>query len=377
MIDVALISLLLISSSASLLIFPAIGFYIQIVLNFVLFFIALFLAERRGYRIRKKLFRMGTFGSVTQFSIYIGVFYIVLMVSAGFVMGFGESPYSHTPLGILLNAFYVSAFVLGFEFSRTYLLRRLKKTWAIPAIAVFYTIAVLIPTFRFLPQGKLETLKYIGSDIIPTLTQQLFATILAYYSGAYASSIYVGIAMGFEWFSPILPKLDWMLNSFIKSLAPAIGYAILSSEASIKQIKVKKGEDLKSWIATFVACMLLLLFFTGKLGYHPAVVGSGSMSPTICTGDIVIVKKVNLSEIHVGDIVQYYSDEGYTITHRVIKIEETPNGLIFVTKGDANDIPDKPFKADRILGKVVFVIPKLGLIPLMIRDLLRMIVGGG
>jgi len=374
--DIVLIGLLILSS-ASLLIFPAIGFYVQIILNFTLFCLAMFLAERKGYRIKKKFFRMKTFRSVTQFSIYIGVFYVILMVSAGFVMGFGESPYSHSLLGVLLNFLYVSSFVLGFEFSRAYLLRRLRKVWAISAVAVFYTILMLIPTFRFLPKSNLEILRYVGSDIIPTLSQQFFATILAYYSGAYASSIYLGITIGFEWFSPILPKLGWMVNSFIKSLAPAIGYAIMSSETSTKQVKVKKGEDLKSWIATFVACMLLILFFTGKLGYHPAVVGSGSMSPAICTGDIVIVKNVDPSEIHVGDIIQYYSDQGYTVTHRVIKIEETPEGLIFTTKGDANDVPDKPFKADRIIGKVVFVIPKLGLIPLIIRDTFRMIVGGG
>lgn len=375
--DMLILIGLLIISNTLLVITPINGFYLQIVINFLIFCLAVFFARRRGYNINKKLFRMKTFGSAVKFAVYIGIFYVVLMVSAGFIMGFGKSPYSHTPFGILINILYISSFVLSLEFSRAYILRRIKKYWSIIAIALLYTAIVLTPTFRFLPKGKLELLKYIGSRIIPTLSQQFFATLLAYCSGAYASSIYSGIIMGFDWLSPVLPKLDWIINSFIRALVPAIGYTIMSSEMAIRYVKVKKEEDIKSWIATFIACILLILFFSGKFSYHPAVVGSGSMTPTICTGDIVIVKKVNPSDIHVGDIVQYYSGEGYTITHRVIKIEKTPNGLIFITKGDANNVPDKPFKADRIIGKVVFVIPKVGLIPLVIRDFIKHIIGGG
>ncbi len=367
--DVVVI-LLLFLSQLSLILFPLMGFYVQIVLNFTLFLVAIYLAQKRGYNIKRRFFRMKTFGNPTTFSLYMGIFYAILMLSAGFVMGFGKSPYSHTPLGLITNALYISAFVLGYEFSRAYLLRRIRKTWAIPAIAVFYTFLTLIPTFRTPPIGKLQILKYVGYEVIPNLTNQLFASILAYYAGAIPASVYSGLIMGFEWFSPILPKLDWMANAFIKALVPSIGYAIISSETAVKKVEVKR-EDIRSWIATFIACMLLILFFTGKLGVHPAIVGSGSMRPTIDVGDIVIVKKVNISDIHVGDIIQYYSNEGYTVTHRVIKMYELPNGTVMiVTKGDANDIPDKPFKADRVIGKVVFVIPKVGLIPIMIRDLL-------
>ena len=375
--DVLILIGLLTVSNALLLIAPANVFYFQIVLNFFIFFLCVFLANRNGYNIYRRLLRMRTFGSILNFAMYMGVLYVVLMVSAGFIQGFGKSPYSHTPLGILLNVLYISSFVLSFEFSRAYAVRRIKKPESAVIVALLYTVIVLLPTLRFLPKSRLGVLKYIGSEVIPVLSQQFFNTLLVYKSGAYASSLYSGITMGFEWLSPVLPKLDWMTSSFIGTLVPSLGYAIMSAETSVRRVRVKKEEDIKSWIVTFVACMLLILFFTGKLGYHPAVVGSGSMSPAIHVGDIVIVKKVNPSNIHVGDIVQYYSGKGYTITHRVIEIRKTPNGLIFVTKGDANNVPDKPFKANRIVGKVVFVIPKIGLIPLIIRDLIRRIVRGG
>ena len=373
-----LILILLALSALIYVITPVWSFYLEIVVGTLLFVSVL--KSDLGYRVRKRHFKLRSFGSPLHFAVYIGLFQVILLLSLGFVVGLGRSPYSHTPIMLMINGIFVLTYVLGREFSRAYILYRFRKLkYIIIIVAVLYTVTTLFPTAYYVSTKPLEILKYVGSNVIPTFTQQLFASILSYYAGAYASSLYFLVVMGFEWFSPVLPNLDWMLKSFLTTLAPAIGYLIMANEITIRRIKVTKKSEggIASWIATFALCMLILLFFTGKLGYHPAVVGSGSMTPTICMGDIVIVKKVNPYDIHVGDIIQYRSDEGITITHRVIAIKETPNGLIFVTKGDANNVADKPFKEDRVIGKVVFVIPKLGLIPLMIRNLIwRMLRGG-
>ncbi|MGB9826039.1 MAG: hypothetical protein ACPLRU_05145 [Desulfofundulus sp.] len=52
-------------------------------------------------------------------------FHILLQVAGGMVDGFGKSPYSFTPAGILLNIFYVGFRLGGMEFSRAYLLNSL------------------------------------------------------------------------------------------------------------------------------------------------------------------------------------------------------------------------------------------------------------
>jgi len=54
--------------------------------------------------------------------------------------------------------------------------------------------------------------------------------------------------------------------------------------------------------------------------------------------------------------------------HRIIDIYEEDGGLVFVTKGDNVDLPDPPVPADAIAGKAVFLLPKVGLPSLWIRE---------
>ena len=79
---------------------------------------------------------------------------------------------------------------------------------------------------------------------------------------------------------------------------------------------------------------------------------SGSMSPALRPGDLVIVK--GEEPIDIGDIVTVESGE-FTYTHRVV---EKLEGDMFRLKGDANEEPDpNPVEPSQIVGKAVFIIP--------------------
>ena len=90
--------------------------------------------------------------------------------------------------------------------------------------------------------------------------------------------------------------------------------------------------------------VLLLAIDVGPrfLPYQALVVRSGSMSPAIPTGSLVFYKKVQASQLKVGDII-VFNEPGTTntkVTHRIKAIRTGPTGTYFVTKGDANGIPD-------------------------------------
>ena len=80
-----------------------------------------------------------------------------------------------------------------------------------------------------------------------------------------------------------------------------------------------------------------------------------SMEPTLNVKDMVIVKITK--DIKVNDIITYEED-GNLITHRVIDIK---NDTI-TTKGDANNSLDVKVPKEKIVGKIVFVIKKGGII---------------
>ena len=80
---------------------------------------------------------------------------------------------------------------------------------------------------------------------------------------------------------------------------------------------------------------------------------TGSMEPSLHTGDYIYVKKTDAADLKVGDIISFYSEEddvrGKIVTHR---IAECNSDGTFTTKGDANKTADvKHVRADQLVGK--------------------------
>lgn len=113
----------------------------------------------------------------------------------------------------------------------------------------------------------------------------------------------------------------------------------------------------------FIQLKVLNKTYINYFGYTFFEVVSGSMSPTINTHDLIIVKLDN--EVKEDDIVTFYKDKSF-ITHRITEYIDDENIL---TKGDANNTTDKSITKDEILGKVVYIIPKFGIIRVMLSDI--------
>lgn len=101
------------------------------------------------------------------------------------------------------------------------------------------------------------------------------------------------------------------------------------------------------------------------------VVSSGSMIPALNINDVLIVKDGNsnsFDSLKIGDVIVFHAAaEDRVIVHRIAEIQTGSHGeRIITTKGDANDasIPgvDNPIRVSQYIGKVVYVIPGLGLI---------------
>jgi len=82
--------------------------------------------------------------------------------------------------------------------------------------------------------------------------------------------------------------------------------------------------------------------------YPIASITSSSMWPALKKGDIVFIKNVDKSELEIGDIVIYRNEKGFTI-HRITELNEET----LRTKGDANNVSDRPIKYEEVVGKAV------------------------
>lgn len=75
-------------------------------------------------------------------------------------------------------------------------------------------------------------------------------------------------------------------------------------------------------------------------GYMPFSIQTGSMEPTIMTGDLIFVKKIDTSKLEKDDVISFYAiEEGIKIikTHRIVEIDDEGGVISYVTKGDNND----------------------------------------
>ena len=77
---------------------------------------------------------------------------------------------------------------------------------------------------------------------------------------------------------------------------------------------------------------------------HPTLsVLSGSMSPTIKTGDLVYDDRISPSQaehLKVGQVITFTGPGWKTFTHRIHAVEEIDGSVVYQTKGDVNDAPD-------------------------------------
>jgi len=124
-----------------------------------------------------------------------------------------------------------------------------------------------------------------------------------------------------------------------------------------------KIHSLITTTALTVICLLLLIptlvygfpFLAGAGSSYTVM--SGSMSPTLKPGDLVLVKQTSPATVEVDDIVTVkYETEVFT--HRIFEKKFEDGVYLFKTKGDANEDPDPSWwNSSQIMGKTVFVIP--------------------
>lgn len=136
--------------------------------------------------------------------------------------------------------------------------------------------------------------------------------------------------------------ISWTIFALLVLIIGFLAYYMVSAN-----IYAKKGEK-----------------FEPKFSLYTIV--SPSMEPNIKVYDVILNTRIDdPADIKVGDVITFIStstiSNGMTVTHRVTRVENGPDGLEFATKGDNNITEDTDTaKQANLLGKVVLKIPQLG-----------------
>lgn len=110
-----------------------------------------------------------------------------------------------------------------------------------------------------------------------------------------------------------------------------------------------------------VACIALVLTAL-LLGVRIVLFSTGSMAPTIPAESVAMSRAIPAAEVRVGDIVTVARPNALPITHRVVALDEIPDGTDadarrITMRGDANGADD-PLPYDVVeVQRVFFWIP--------------------
>lgn len=78
------------------------------------------------------------------------------------------------------------------------------------------------------------------------------------------------------------------------------------------------------------------------LPYKTYFVRSASMQPTIPVGALAVYRPVDATKLKAGDVIAFARPDrrGEMVSHRIVRVDEGPEGRGLITKGDANGAPD-------------------------------------
>lgn len=135
---------------------------------------------------------------------------------------------------------------------------------------------------------------------------------------------------------------------------------------NIKNKYLKIIKEIIFYISIFIFLMIVIFSIMGSNGiggYKAFNILTGSMSPNINPGSLIITKDIDENNIIQNDVITFRGSSINTITtHRVVEVIKEKNGNIkFQTKGDANDVLDPMLVGQElVVGKVICSIPYLG-----------------
>lgn len=96
------------------------------------------------------------------------------------------------------------------------------------------------------------------------------------------------------------------------------------------------------WVLAILGVVSGALFVGSRAGVvQPVVVVSGSMTPDIQPGDLLIATTTPVEELQPGTVATIRSSRtGNFVTHRVVAVESQGASFAVSMKGDANDVVD-------------------------------------
>lgn len=303
--------------------------------------------------------------------IYITIYYISIYLF-GLFIGFSKNVYNFDFVSIINNIVPVIILIFVSEILRYIINSKIKDSYLLLGLSlIVFTMIDITFTLNATNFGDFYTvLKVIGLFVLPSLGKNFLFTYLSVKVGFKPNMVYRYLMDIPKYILPIIPNFGAYIESIIYIAFPILVFIIIYNnlkKVDRKVNKIIKSKKSKKTIITYYIIIPLLIITvaltSGYFKYQAIVVATGSMSPNINKGDIVVVKKLSDNEIRnlkIGDIL-VFNRENKIVVHRIYKIYSSGDEIFFKTKGDNNNAPDSYLiEIHEILGIVKLKVRYIG-----------------
>lgn len=302
--------------------------------------------------------------------IYIAIYYITTYLF-GLFIGFNKNVYSSNIILILKNIVPIIILIPLSELLRYIINSKIKDNYILLGLSIFVftlidtTITIQASSFK----NFYDTLKVIGLFILPSLSKNYLLTYLTIKVSYKPNLVYRYLMELPKYILPIVTSFGVYIESVIYISFPIIVFIIIYNDFKkrekkniILSSKFKKNTKFIYYIVTIILITVVSLT-SGYFKYQAIVIATGSMTPNINKGDMVVIEKVapkDAKKLKEGEVLAF-KREDKIVVHRIYKIYTSGNEIFFKTKGDHNNAPDGYLtEAKEILGTVKFNIRYIG-----------------
>jgi signal peptidase len=130
--------------------------------------------------------------------------------------------------------------------------------------------------------------------------------------------------------------------------------------------KKKSAKGVRNSLLILIAFLVALVpaILTSHFGFGFSPILTGSMEPSAHPGDLYLTRLVSASTLEVGDIIAINNQiTGTYYSHRIAELRDMNGAIRIITKGDANESPDRdPFMVSPVseVSKSITIIPYIG-----------------
>ena len=294
--------------------------------------------------------------------------YFIIFYLSGIIIGFAKTTNYYTLSGFIDFIIPLVLSIILKEYLRYMMLTKSEycKLLNVTTVILFIIFDVSNAIFYNSFSNNYDSFMFISLTLLPAIGNNIVCSYISRSSGYKPVILYLLCINLYQYLLPIIPNPNEYLLSVINLLVPfSYGFSIYRFYSRVKDEDILRDYNKKkinSLIPALIISIIAVYFTSGYFKYYMVAIASGSMTPNINKGDVVIIEKTNnYEEIEVGQVMAYKYNN-VIVVHRVIRKINDDGSYYFYTKGDNNlDEDNYPIKEDMVIGVVDVKIPYIGI----------------